>query len=84
MSDRRTSTPGNYARDWQRSIEDRLYRLENGGPTAGTLGLGTKVTLGDGIEFPAVSIEIESDGAGGVNVVFSNLKTGSTSVVNLP
>lgn len=78
MSDRRLSESKNRARDWQREIEERLYRLENGGAIAGNIGLAAKLTIG------TVQVEVVDLGGGSVDLVFTNLATGSTSTVNLP
>lgn len=78
MSDRRLSDSQNRARDWQRNIEERLNRLENGGAIAGNIGLASKITVG------TVQIEVVDLGGGSVDLVFTNLVTGSTSTVALP
>lgn len=78
VSDRRLSDSANRARDWQRRIEERLYRLENGGAIAGNIGLDSKFTIG------TVQVEVVDLGGGSVNLVFTNLVTGSKNTISLP
>lgn len=77
MSDRRIPTSDQRLAKFLQDLSDRLYRLENGGAIAGVVSFGSQIRIG------GVEITIEDAGGGALNVVFTNLQTGATSVINL-
>jgi hypothetical protein len=65
--------------DLLRSLDDRIYRLENGGAIAGQISLGPVITIGDG----DVEIKVVDTGGTGRNVVFRNTLSGATYTITL-
>ncbi len=78
MSDRRLSPTGDRLRDQLRRLEERIYRLENGGATAGRLSFDTAIQISD------VEIQVSDAGGDSRTVTFRNVLTGTISTINLP
>jgi hypothetical protein len=64
---------------WIQATEDRLSRLENGGPTAGELSFGDVISVGD-VEISVLHVP----GSLARTVTFRNKETASTFVITLP
>lgn len=77
MSERRIPSTQNRSRDTLRDLEERIYRLENGGATAGLISFGDAIQVGD------VEIRVTDAGGQNRNLVFRNVLTGATSTINL-
>lgn len=58
-------------------ILDRLYRLENSGPTAGAVSVGSPFRIAD------VEISVTDTGNNNRDVTFRNVLTGAVSIIHL-
>ena len=77
MSDRRVARENDRATEWMKQVEQRLWRLENGGATAGIISVGNTFIIGN------VQIQVVDAGGENVDLVFTNLTTGATSTTHL-
>lgn len=90
MSDRRTSSETTRMRDLLRDFEDRLQRLEGGGALAGHVSFGSVLDIGADLTAGGTGgVEIEvtpypDEFSAGRRITFTNMLTGSTSVIDLP
>lgn len=62
---------------WMREVNDRLYKLENGGATAGRISFGDTIVIG------TVQVQVVPGVGLAVDLVFTNLLTGATSTIPL-
>lgn len=77
MSDRRTPESNDWLTAALKRIEDRLWRLENGGATAGVLSLGDTIYIG------TVQIQVVETGPTSANLVFTNIQSGASYSISL-